>query len=103
MQDASNLGFRPVSSPMGFAMVGPFPVIQLNRAETATSTFLATAYQQCSKRLGGSPPCRAACAASALQISAQATIVTARNECIQLAPAPIGVMAFRYTQRLAIS
>lgn len=70
---------------------------KFSRYETAYSTVASHVLQACAWAGKGSPVTLWACAISAGQIAVQAVIANARRECIQLAPAPIGVMAFRYT------
>ena len=87
----------PVVADPQFGWAGWFPVVQFNRAETAASTTAVGVLKVCGRIARGLPVGLAACAISAVQISIQAVIANARRECIQLAPAPIGAMAFRYT------
>lgn len=87
----------PIVADPQFGWMGIFPVVQFNRAETATSTTAAGVLTVCSKLSGGLPVALGACAISAVQIALQAVIANANGECIQLAPAPVGAMAFRYS------
>ncbi|GAA5191716.1 hypothetical protein GCM10023346_11910 [Arthrobacter gyeryongensis] len=87
----------PVVADPQFSWVGIFPVVEFNKAETAFSKTAEGVLTVCSRLSGGSPVGLAACAISAVQIAVQATIAHSRGECIRLAPAPIGAMAFRYT------
>lgn len=87
----------PIVADPQFGWMGIFPVVQFNKAETALSRTAVGVLTVCSKLSGGLPATLAACGLSAVQIAIQATIANANGECIQLAPAPIGAMAFRYT------
>ncbi|MCA4134758.1 hypothetical protein [Arthrobacter sp. M4] len=87
----------PVVADPQFGWVGIFPVVEFNRQETAISQSAAGVLRVCSRLSAGLPVGLSACAASAVQIALQAAIANARGECIRLAPAPIGAMAFRYT------
>lgn len=88
--------FPLVADPQ-FSWVGIFPVVEFNKAETAHSRLASGVLYVCKYLASGSPVGLSACAVSAVQIAIQATIAHARGECIRLAPAPIGAMAFRYT------
>lgn len=87
----------PVVADPQFSWVGIFPVVEFNKAETAHSRVASGVLYVCGYLASGSPVGLSACAASAVQIAIQATIAHGRGECIRLAPAPIGAMAFRYT------
>lgn len=87
----------PVVADPEFGWMGIFPVVKFNKAETRTSTVAAGVLKVCARIAAGLPVGAPACALSAVQIAVQAVIANKNNECIQLAPAPIGAMAFRYT------
>ena len=87
----------PIVADPQFGWMGIFPVVQFNKSETALSRTASGVLIACSRLSGGLPVTLAACGVSAVQIAIQATIANANGECIQLAPAPIGAMAFRYT------
>lgn len=87
----------PVVADPQFSWVGIFPVVEFNKVETANSKTAEGVLAVCSKLSRGTPVGLAACAISAIQIAVQATIAHSLGECIRLAPAPIGAMAFRYT------
>lgn len=87
----------PVVADPQFGWVGWFPVLKFNRYETSVSTVASGVLKVCSWAGKWSPVSLWACAISAVQISAQAVVANWRRECIQIAPAPIGAMAFRYT------
>ncbi|TVU57869.1 hypothetical protein FQP90_22695 [Paenarthrobacter nitroguajacolicus] len=87
----------PIVADPQFGWNGPFPVVRFNKAETSTARVTAGVLSVCGKIAAGLPIGYAACAISAVQVAAQAAVANARGECVLLAPAPIGVMAFRYT------
>jgi hypothetical protein len=87
----------PVVADPQFSWVGIFPVVEFNKAETAFSKTAEGVLAVCSRLSRGTPVGLAACGISAVQIAVQAAIAHSRGECIRLAPAPIGAMAFRYT------
>ncbi len=87
----------PVVADPQFSWVGIFPVVEFNKAETALSGTAGGVLKVCSKLSFGTPVGLSACAISAVQIAVQAVLAHSRGECIRLAPAPIGAMAFRYT------
>lgn len=87
----------PVVADPQFGWVGWFPVLKFNRAETSISTVASGVLKVCSWAGKYTPVSLWACAISGVQIAAQAVVANWRRECIQLAPAPIGAMAFRYT------
>lgn len=91
-----NTVFPVVADPQ-FSWVGIFPVVEFNKAETAYSRTAGGVLTVCSRLSLGTPVGLGACATSAVQIALQAVIAHSRGECIRLAPAPIGAMAFRYT------
>ncbi|NYD77614.1 hypothetical protein [Arthrobacter cupressi] len=93
---AAGIAYPVVADPQ-FGWAGWFPVVKFNRAETAASTTAIGVLKVCGKIARGLPVGLAACGISAVQIAIQAVIANSRGECIQLAPAPIGAMAFRYT------
>ncbi|WP_211880942.1 hypothetical protein [Pseudarthrobacter albicanus] len=93
---AAGIAYPVVADPQ-FGWVGWFPVLKFNRYETATASIASNVLHVCGWAGKWSPISLWACAISAVQISIQAVIANARRECIQLAPAPIGAMAFRYT------
>jgi hypothetical protein len=93
---APEIAYPVVADPQ-FGWVGWFPVIKFNRYETSVSTAASGVLKVCSWAGKWSPVSLWACAISAVQISAQAVVANWRRECIQIAPAPIGAMAFRYT------
>lgn len=73
---------------IGITVASPVASASTTQDQSALDQVLASS---------GSPVGLSACAVSAVQIAIQATIAHARGECIRLAPAPIGAMAFRYT------
>jgi hypothetical protein len=93
---AAGIAYPVVADPQ-FGWVGWFPVIRFNRAETSISTVASGVLKVCSWAGKYSPISLWACAISGVQIAAQAVVANWRRECILLAPAPIGAMAFRYT------
>ncbi len=87
----------PIVADPQFGWNGPFPVVRFNKSETSVARVTGGVLAVCGKIAAGLPIGLAACSISAVQIAAQAAIANARGECVMLAPAPIGVMAFRYT------
>ncbi|MDQ4504300.1 hypothetical protein [Sinomonas sp. ASV322] len=93
----SSGGSYPIVADPQFGWLGFFPVVKLNRFETMTSTTWIGVLKVCAKFTSWMPVTYAMCGLSSGQIAIQAIIANANRECIQLAPAPIGAMAFRYT------
>jgi hypothetical protein len=87
----------PIVADLQFGWNGPFPVVRFNKSETRISTVAAGVLKVCGTIAKGLPIGLAACAAPSVQIAAQAVVANSRGECIMLAPAPIGLLAFRYT------
>lgn len=87
----------PIVADPQFGWLGFFPVVKFNRWETMTSTSWTGVLKVCAKLTSWMPVTYAMCGLSAGQIAIQAVIANANRECIQLAPAPIGAVAFRYS------
>lgn len=94
--NTSGIAYPVVADPQ-FGWVGWFPVVKFNRFETQFSTTAGGVLKMCSYAGRYSPVTLWACAISAGQIALQAVVANWRGECIQIAPAPFGAMAFRYT------